>query len=110
MPALAAKPPLSPATGEFGRRVRERRLELELSQEELAESSDLHWSYLGQVERGQNNLTLHNILRVALALKIDPGALVSGLPVVPPTPSRAGHEAATRSRYGLQILRCAWHW
>lgn len=83
MPAPASKPPLSAATGEFGRRVRQRRLELELSQEELAESSELHWSYLGQVERGQNNLTLHNILRVAQALDVDPGVLVTGLPEVP---------------------------
>lgn len=83
MPAPATKPPLSPATGEFGRRVRERRLELEMSQEELAESSDLHWSYLGQIERGQNNLTLHNILRVAQALEVDPGVLMTGLPEVP---------------------------
>lgn len=54
-----------------------------MSQEELAESSDLHWSYLGQIERGQNNLTLHNILRVAQALEVDPGELVTGLPKMP---------------------------
>lgn len=84
MPASPTKPPISVAAGELGRRVRERRVELDLSQEKLAERSQLHWSYLGQVERGQNNLTLHSILRVAHALEVDPGTLVAGLPAPPP--------------------------
>ncbi|WP_130348433.1 helix-turn-helix domain-containing protein [Herbihabitans rhizosphaerae] len=76
--------PLSPATRELGERVRNRRHELELSQERLAEHAGLHWSFLGQVERGQRNLTLHNILKIAAALDIDPGELVRGLHA--PTP------------------------
>jgi transcriptional regulator with XRE-family HTH domain len=56
-----------------------RRLELGKSQEQLAEDSDLHWSYLGQVERGRRNVSLHNILRIAEVLKVDPGELVRGL-------------------------------
>ena len=79
MPRPAGKPPLSPATAEFGRRVRERRLELGLSQEALADRSDLHWTYFGQVERGQVNISLHNIIKIAGAVEVDPGALVSGL-------------------------------
>lgn len=73
------KAPLSPSTGEFGRRVKERRIELGLSQEALADRTDLHWSYLGQVERGQRNLTLHNILKVAEALEVDAGELLAGM-------------------------------
>lgn len=72
-------PPISPAAAEFGARVRRRRQELGKSQEQLAADSDLHWSFLGQVERGRRNLTLHNILKVALALGVDPGDLVRGL-------------------------------
>ncbi|KQY55823.1 XRE family transcriptional regulator [Aeromicrobium sp. Root495] len=79
MPPSSPKPPVSAATGEFGHRVRTRRHELGLSQEKLAERSQLHWSYIGQVERGQTNLTLHNIVLVALALEIDPGQLVEGI-------------------------------
>ncbi|MFV0461040.1 MAG: helix-turn-helix domain-containing protein [Actinomycetales bacterium] len=78
MPA-AAKPPLSPATAQFGSRVRVRRAELGLSQEALADRCDLHWTFIGQVERGQRNLSLHNILKVARGLGIDPGDLVRGL-------------------------------
>lgn len=75
------KAPLSTATGEFGHRVRDRRNALGLSQEALAAGSSLHWSYLGQVERGQSNLTLHNILKIAVALNVDPGDLVTGLEI-----------------------------
>ena len=79
MPQPAGKPPLSPATAEFGARVRARRQELGLSQEALAERGDLHWTFVGQVERGQRNLSLHNIIKIAAALDMDPGELVSGL-------------------------------
>ena len=48
---------------------------LGLSQEKLAERTTLHWSYIGQVERGQRNLSLHNILRIAHALDTDAGGL-----------------------------------
>jgi transcriptional regulator with XRE-family HTH domain len=51
-----------------------------LTQEALAERTSLHWSYLGQVERGQTNLTLHSILRIAAVLEVDPAVLVTGLP------------------------------
>lgn len=70
---------VSEAAAAFGVRVRERRLALGKSQEQLAADSELHWSFLGQVERGRRNLTLHNILKVADALDIDPGELVTGL-------------------------------
>ena len=59
--------------------MRARRRELGLSQEALAEGSELHWTFIGPVERGQRNLSLHNILRVARVLDVDPGELVRGL-------------------------------
>lgn len=76
-----SKSPISPATREFGRRVLARRTELGLSQEKAAERCGLHWTYLGQVERGRRNVTLHNILKIAGGLEIDAGVLVSGLDV-----------------------------
>jgi transcriptional regulator with XRE-family HTH domain len=79
--------PISAAAAEFGARVRQRRKELGKSQEQLAAASDVHWSFLGQVERGQRNLTFHNILKVAEALGIDPGDLMRGLK--PPEASSA---------------------
>ncbi|MEY1676100.1 helix-turn-helix domain-containing protein [Gordonia sp. ABKF26] len=80
MPA-PSKSPVSPATREFGLRVLARRTELGLSQEKAAERCGLHWTYLGQVERGRRNLTLHNILKIAAGLDTVPGELVDGLEV-----------------------------
>lgn len=79
MPSDTPKPPLSEMTKVFGERVRARRSELGLSQERLAEGSSLHWSFIGRIERGQANLTLRNIVRLAEVLEVDPSALVSGL-------------------------------
>ena len=73
------KPPLSPALVSLAGVCAPRREQLGLSQEKLAERTTLHWSYIGQVERGQRNLSLHNILRIAHALDTDAGGLVSGL-------------------------------
>ena len=73
------KPPISDAAATFGARVRTRREELQKSQEKLAAESGMHWTYLGQVERGQRNVTLHNILRLAEMLEVDPAELVRGL-------------------------------
>ena len=81
MPRPTAKPPLSPATAEFGTRVRARRTTLGLSQEAFADTCELHWTYIGQVERGRRNLSLHNIIRIAEALGVDAGELVAGLKV-----------------------------
>jgi len=72
-------PPLSPATEEFGSRVRTRRHQLGKSQEQLADDCGLHWTFVGQVERGRRNLALHNILKLAAGLEIDPAELVKGL-------------------------------
>ncbi len=71
--------PLSPATRAFGERVRERREALNLSQEALAHRCDVHWTFLGQVERGRRNISLHNLLKVARGLGVDPAELVQGL-------------------------------
>ncbi len=59
----------------FGARVRELRRKARLSQEELAAAADLDRSYIGGVERGERNVSLINIFKVARALKVKPSAL-----------------------------------
>jgi transcriptional regulator with XRE-family HTH domain len=71
--------PISLATRVLGERIRERREALGLSQESLAEESGIHWTFLGQVERGRRNLSLHNLLKIAAGLSVDPAELVRGL-------------------------------
>lgn len=63
----------------LGKRVRSRRLEMGLSQEALADVSGLHRTYVGSLERGERNVCLLNIVRIASALKLDPGDLIRGL-------------------------------
>lgn len=80
--SLAGPPmpaPLSPATAALGQRVREHRQSLGLSQEALADRCGLHWTFVGQVERGRRNISLHNLLKIAAGLGIDPCELVTGL-------------------------------
>lgn len=60
----------------FGNRVRALRKERGLSQEALAHVADLDRSYVGQVERGERNISLDNIYRFARALKISPARLL----------------------------------
>jgi transcriptional regulator with XRE-family HTH domain len=54
----------------FGKAVRRRRRELELSQEYLAELAGLHRTYVSNLERGMINPTLENVERLAKALDI----------------------------------------
>ncbi|WP_035061866.1 helix-turn-helix domain-containing protein [Andreprevotia chitinilytica] len=54
----------------FGISVRQRRNQLEWSQEELAERSGLHRTYIGQVERGVRNISIDNMEALAEALML----------------------------------------
>ena len=54
----------------FGNKVREFRRLKGLSQEELSFRADLHRTYIGMIERGEKNITLINIEKLAMALEI----------------------------------------
>lgn len=60
---------------QFGARVRILRTGLGLSQEDLAERAELHWTYISGIERGKRNPGLTTISRLARALGVEPGAL-----------------------------------
>jgi transcriptional regulator with XRE-family HTH domain len=68
-----------PALIEFGGRVRAIRERAGYSQEGFAERTGLHRTYVGSVERGERNVSLRNIIRLAEALGVDPAQLVKGL-------------------------------
>lgn len=60
----------------FGKQLRKLRLKNKVSQEQLAEIADLHRNYVGGVERGERNVSLVNIVKLARALKVKPGQLL----------------------------------
>ena len=64
---------------EFGQRVRGRRQELGWTIEDLAEAAGLHWSYVGQTERGERNVGMENICKLAAALGVSAGQLMAHL-------------------------------
>ena len=59
----------------FGARIRQLRKARKLSQEALALESGLDRSYVGKIERGESNVALVNIHRIAGALKVGAGEL-----------------------------------
>jgi len=63
----------------FGANVRTRRQKLGLTQEDLAEASGLHRTYIGSVERGERNISLENIICVAQALGCTAAELLDGV-------------------------------
>jgi transcriptional regulator with XRE-family HTH domain len=54
----------------FGRAVRKKRNKLGVSQEEFADICGIDRTYIGGIERGERNVALVNIERIAKALKI----------------------------------------
>lgn len=54
----------------FGKAVKEQRYELGISQEELADRSGLHRTYISDVERGARNISLESIEKLARALEL----------------------------------------
>ena len=54
----------------LGASIRRERKKLNVSQEDFAELCDLHRTYIGQVERGEKNISFINLRRIATALKI----------------------------------------
>ena len=69
-----------------------------LSQEVFADHCGIHRTYVGAIERGERNITLETLARVAAAAAIKPQALLND----PPPASRGGNKSA---RGGMPTLR-----
>ena len=60
----------------FGAHLRACRRAAGMTQEDLAFASNLHWTYISQIERGMRNLTYKSILMLAHGLDTTPGRLM----------------------------------
>lgn len=68
---------------DFGRVVRQEREALHLSQEAFADLCGLHRTYIGCVERGERNLTLLNVIKIAHALNLPSSSLLQKMELEP---------------------------
>jgi transcriptional regulator with XRE-family HTH domain len=79
----------------IGHNLRRHRETLGLSQEQFAELLGVHRTYMGAVERGERNMTLQTVERLAEQLHLDALSLMEA-PLARPvhTPRRAGRRSA----------------
>lgn len=70
---------VNPELKKFGEYVLKLRKARNLSQEQLAELAGLHRNYIGGIERGERNVALVNIVRLAKALGVSPSDLIKGI-------------------------------
>lgn len=68
---------------EFARRARQARLAKRLTQEQVAEASGLHLTYIAGLESGRRNPTLLSIVALAAGLGVEPNSLLEGIKAVP---------------------------
>ena len=61
----------------LGLAIRNRRHELHLSQEQLAEIADVHRNFVGKVERGEQNVSIDSLMRFATSLKTPLSTIIS---------------------------------
>ena len=62
-----------------GETIRKYRKAARMSQEKLAEKADLHPVYIGKIERGEQWISLHALLRIAKALGVRARDLIAEL-------------------------------
>jgi transcriptional regulator with XRE-family HTH domain len=77
MPRVSGKSDKDKRLVKLGEAIRARRKELHLSQEELADYAGIDRSHMGKIERGERNVTLLNIARVAEAMQCLPSELLA---------------------------------
>ena len=61
----------------LGLKIRALRNQLGFSQEKLAEKAELHPNYVGELERGEENVSLDTLMKIARALKVRVRDLIS---------------------------------
>ena len=93
----------------LGKRVHDLRTAKKWSQEEFAHISGLHRTYVGQVERGEKNLSFANLIKIAGALGVNVADLLAGLedgrPANTDTKNRAGSASGRSMDPEIRMLK-----
>lgn len=63
----------------IGEKIRKLRLKRKYSQEQLAHEAQLGRGYFGRVERGEQNISVQNLIKIAVILHVDPAKLLPPL-------------------------------
>jgi transcriptional regulator with XRE-family HTH domain len=63
----------------IGKSIKKQRMLQRMSQEELAHRASVGLSYYGRLERGQQNMSVECLIRISLALQIEPCELIPKL-------------------------------
>ena len=63
----------------LGNKIRELRVIKGYSQEGIADASGMGRTYMGRVERGEQNISIQNLIQIAFALNVEVGALIPQL-------------------------------
>ena len=66
----------TPTRKKLGEKIRRQRKKLGISQEELGFRSNMHRTYIGAIERAEQNVSIDNIHKIAKALKVSPKDLL----------------------------------
>ena len=81
------------ACGLLGATIRALRKGQRLKQKDLAQRTGLRTNYISQVERGKRNITLFNLLRLAVALNVPPSRLLAPFDTQPDVLPRRADQA-----------------
>ena len=68
-----------PNLAKIGKKIRAFRKERGLSQEDLAYEASLGRGYYGRIERGEQNVSVQNLIKIALILRVDPAQFLPSL-------------------------------
>jgi transcriptional regulator with XRE-family HTH domain len=77
MPRLSSKVDKEKKLTRLGLAIRQKRKEVALSQEALAQRSGIERSNMGKIERGENNLSILNLVRIAEALNCQAATILA---------------------------------
>ncbi|HBD7309399.1 TPA: helix-turn-helix transcriptional regulator [Legionella pneumophila] len=63
----------------IGDKIRELRISKGYSQEGIADAAGMGRTYMGHVERGEQNISIQNLIQIAFALDVEVGVLIPSL-------------------------------